>query len=178
MRNLIFQMTTFSISCLLQNLTNGYSILHQIKVENGLVLGSYIFFCIVSIFTFMAILIITIYKSVECMSEIEETSNIVSKIFNLKLNLELEEMLRTFCKQIFLRNRKIKSGYFVIDWTLLQKVAYSRDCIVNIINILNCFQILGSTVAFLIITYQFGETTATSSINCTNFTLNQSKALY
>ncbi len=115
------------------NLTNGYSILHQIKVENGPVFDSYFLFSVHGIFTSIAILTITIYKSVECMSEIEETSNIVSKIFNLKLNLELEEMLRTFCKQIFLRNRKIKSGYFVIDWTLLQKVAYSLDCIVNII---------------------------------------------
>jgi hypothetical protein len=56
------------------------------------------------------------------MSEIEETSNIVSKIFNLKLNLELEEMFKTFSRQIFHRNREIKSGFFVIDWTLLQKV--------------------------------------------------------
>jgi hypothetical protein len=70
----------------------------------------------------MAILTTAIYKSVECMSEIQETSNIVSKIFNLKLNFELEEMFKTFSKQIFHRNRKVRSGFFVIDWTLLQKV--------------------------------------------------------
>ncbi len=120
--NFIFQITIFSISCLLLNLTNGYSILHQIKVENGLVPDSYFLFCVHGIFTLMAILTTAIYKSVECMSEIQETSNIVSKIFNLKLNFELEEMFKTFSKQIFHRNRKVRSGFFVIDWTLLQKV--------------------------------------------------------
>jgi hypothetical protein len=114
-------MTTFAITSLLLNLTNGYSILHNM-VENGLIPDSYFFFATVGIFIPLAFLTTAIYNSVECMSEIEETSNIVSKIFNLKLNVELEEMFRTFSCQILLRNRKIKSGFFVIDWTLLQKV--------------------------------------------------------
>jgi hypothetical protein len=104
------------------NLTNGYSILHKLKVEKGLVPDSYFFFATVGIFTLLAFLTTAIYSSVDCMSEIEETSNIVSKIFNLKLNLDLEGMFRTFSCQIFHRNREIKSGFFVIDWTLLQKV--------------------------------------------------------
>jgi hypothetical protein len=115
-------MTIFSISCLLVNLTNCYSILHKIKVEDGLILDFIFFSAIIVPLILMAFFITVIYKSVECMSEIEETSNIVSKIFNLKLNLELEEMFRTFSRQIFHRNRKVKSGFFVIDWTLLQKV--------------------------------------------------------
>jgi hypothetical protein len=119
-------MTIFSISCLLLNLTNGYSILHNIKVANGLILDSNLIFSTVVPLTLLIFLILTIYKSVECMSEIEETSNIVSKIFNLKLNLELEEMFRTFSRQIFHRNRKVKCGFFVIDWTLLQKVCYYK----------------------------------------------------
>jgi hypothetical protein len=119
-------MTIFSISCLLLNLTNGYSILRKIKIENGLIFDYYLFFCSTSIFTLLTFLITTIYKSVECMSEIEETSKIVSKIFNLKLSLELEEMFRASSRQILLRNRKFKSGYFVIDWTLLQKVCHSH----------------------------------------------------
>ncbi len=120
--NLKFQMTIFSITSLLLNLINGYSILHNIKVANGLILDSNLIFSIVVPLTLLIFLILTIYKSVECMSEIEETSNIVSKIFNLKLNLELEEMFRTFSCQIFHRSRKVRSGFFVIDWTLLQKV--------------------------------------------------------
>jgi hypothetical protein len=58
------------------NLTNGYSILHKVKVEKGLVPDSYFFFATVGIFTLLAFLTTAIYSSVDCMSEIEETSNI------------------------------------------------------------------------------------------------------
>jgi hypothetical protein len=72
----------------------------------------------------------------------------------------------------------VRSGFFVIDWTLLQKVWFSEDFSTTCIDLYNYFQILGSTVAFLIITYQFGETSRMNYCNCTSSALNQSKALY
>ncbi len=69
----------------------------------------------------------------------------------------MRKVVRTFSHQILQRQRLIRSGFFVVDWTLLQKVKLSFQTFAELLITELFLKIFNSTLAFLIISYQFGQ---------------------
>ncbi len=91
------------------------------------------------------------------MREISKTSSIINKITNSKIGKESRKVIKTFSQQILQRQRLIRSGFFEVNWNLLQKVRMSFQTFTELLITELFLQILSSTLAFLIITYQFGQ---------------------
>ncbi len=102
-----------------------YSLLNNFKKTHEFHFNTYTGFVMVVTGTYLIFLIIIIYKSVDCMTEISKTSSIINKISNSKNDKELKKVVKTFSHQILQRQRSIRSGFFVVDWNLLQQVRMS-----------------------------------------------------
>jgi hypothetical protein len=134
-----------------------YSLLNIFKKTHEFNLNTHTGFVMVVTGTYLIFLVIIIYKSVDCMTEISKTSSIINKIANSKIGKESRKVIKTFSQQILQRQRSIRSGFFEVNWNLLQKVRMSFQTFTELLITELFLQILSSTLAFLIITYQFGQ---------------------
>jgi hypothetical protein len=100
----------------------------------------------------MALEISIIRCAVACVDQMKVTRVLINKILNLYYKSDLADALNMFSRQISRRKMNIRNGFFVIDWTLL-------------------FSMISSILAFLIVTFQVGES-YDEAFNQTNNTKN------
>jgi hypothetical protein len=148
------------------NVTTSYVLLHKAIAENGLYFSPIHIASILLASLSTIFLMIPIHFAVTCVDEIDKMPVIINKLLIIYQD---SVILKNFSRQILHRPRVIKNRFFNIDCTWMFSVSF-RSCFKKLLflQVIYLFQILSSTLTFLIVAFQIGE----SSVSLGNFTTN------
>jgi hypothetical protein len=150
-----FQVIFFSAYCMMTHVIVYYTTLHLFIRKLNMLTIPFIGMSGFAL-TYTMVLEISIIKcAVVCVDQTKITRVLINKILNLYYKSDLADALNMFSRQISRRKINIRNAFFVIDWTLL-------------------FSMISSILAFLIVTFQVGES-YDEAFNQTNNTKNLSK---